>query len=791
MRYLASLTALSMSCSIVGALDIGTGEKPSQLVMGPSGPVPVYASAEKIEVLDAPKAKSKILRHARFLEPYYLAKGPVKDGKDEFVLAATADENLQLKDLIGWINVNDCIMTREGTKTKHGIYRKALIVNDWKRMKSVKDKSKIAGASVLNGPGKASDGRDYDTLSEIGLYDFYYIYGEETRDGKNYFLLGDRPIIVSHQQPQEAIRGWVADERIFRWDTRQAIEFNKENIKVRNEGKKEEDQGVKIFANQQELEWFTRGIKTPPGTNEPLKPVAEEDITVTFWRHNWQRFPLLASLEAKDSRAGRLLQIGFIGDQIYLEDQKKGLSANELSEAKEKLSVLQRKLRNVDLLFVVDSTGSMTRYFPAAAQAVKAIVSQLAKSYDPNDPNRPVVQFSVLFYRDYVDQDGLPNPIDSYLVKRLPLTADVDKVVSFLTNEPRPPDGAGGDEPEAVFHGIYRAVHEAKQEMTDLSFRAVVLIGDKGNHPEDERGYNVVDLAKFLQDNQMDFYSVHVVDDMRIERDPDVRLFQDQVQIINLQLGMERNTSYYRNMDPKQVAKYIVEAGSRVTEDSKVLAEMVRRTAEGGKGGGLTELKKQYGLRLTEKFTAMMRKAGVDPDAFVSDSVQVFGEGWVAENDPKSGLDQVKEVVLVGRADYEILVGLLAGFTRKPPSKENVRKLWMSVLMTNLGEENVDFKKTIAELIQNQLGLVVRKKLLHKSIDEISDLPPKELTDLYNGLKDDLRLMRGVLMEQDLELEKTTEDGRENVTVKSLGFKKYWWQANDQEFAWIPLSLLP
>ena len=148
--------------------------------------------------------------------------------------------------------------------------------------------------------------------------------------------------------------------------------------------------------------------------------------------------------------------------------------------------------------------------------------------------------------------------------------------------------------------------------MTDLSFRAVVLVGDKGNHPEDTRGYNVVDIAKFLQDNQMDFYSIHVVDDKRIDRDPDVRLFQDQVQIINLQLGMERNTSYYRNMDPKQVAKYIVEAGSRVTEDSKVLAEMVPRTAEG------------VGM-VVEPSTAMMGCIPVDPPSIPICSKYAYG----------------------------------------------------------------------------------------------------------------------------------------------------------------------
>jgi len=199
------------------------------------------------------------------------------------------------------------------------------------------------------------------------------------------------------------------------------------------------------------------------------------------------------------------------------------------------------------------------------------------------------------------------------------------------------------------------------------------------------------------------------------------------------------------------------------------------------------ELRKQYGLRLTQRFADMMRKAGVDPEVFVSDSIQVFGEGWVSEREPKSGLRQVNEVLLVSRADYEILVGILAGFTRKAPTKENVRKLWTAVLQTNLGEENVDVKKSVAELIQNQLGLLVRKKLLHKTLEEVSNLPARDLTELYAEMKNDLRLMRGVLMEQDLQLIK---EGR-LVHIKILGFRKYWWRAKDQEFAWVPLELFP
>lgn len=778
------------------ALDFGKEGKPTELVVGAFGPAPAYIAAEGAEILDAPKSKAQTVRRARFLEPYYVARGPVAGPDGKFVLLATATEDLGIRELIGWARADDCLLSREARRTQYGIYRKALIVNDWKRIKSEKDRANIRGAAVLNGPGHDRSGKEYEKLSEIGLYDFYYVYAEAEREGKTLFLLGDRPIIVSHGQPQEALRGWVADERIFRWDTRQAIEFNKDNLKQRTQSVPEADRGVKIFGTEKELEWWTKGIKNAPKGGVPVAPVAEEDVTVTFWRHNWQRFPLLASKELEGSRAGRALQIGFIGDQIYLDSEKKGLTAREMSEAKEKLRQLGRKLRNVDILFAVDATGSMSRYFASAAKAVEAIVDRISAAYDPTDPDKPKVQFSVLFFRDYVDQDGLPNPADTYLTKRLPLTADLEKVTEFLRKEPAPPDGAGGDEPEAVFHGIYTSVNEAVKEMTDLSFRAVVLIGDKCNHPDDPKGYNVVDLAKYLQDHQMDFYAIHVVDDKRVERDPDVRLFQDQVQIVHLQLGMERNSSYYRNLDPRQVGKYIVEAGSRVTEDSRTLVEMIRRTSEGGRGGGLIELKKQYGIRLTRKFADMMRKAGIDPEIFVSDSIQVFGEGWISEREPRASLSQVKEVILCSRADYEILVGLISGFTKRPPSKENVRSLWTSVLQTNLGEDNVDIKKNVAELIQNQLGLVVRKKLLHKTIEEISNLPPAELMKLYNDLQVDLRLMRGVIGEQDLAVERSVVKGadgkeEERVEVKRLGFKKYWWQANDQEFAWVPMELLP
>ena len=133
----------------------------------------------------------------------------------------------------------------------------------------------------------------------------------------------------------------------------------------------------------------------------------------------------------------------------------------------------------------------------------------------------------------------------------------------------------------------------------------------------------------------------------------------------------------------------------------------------------------------------------------------------------------------------EILVGFLAGFVRQQATRQNIRKLWNSVLKANLGE--FDTKKTVAELIQNHLGLPVRKKILFKTLDQISNLSAKEIATLYEDLSNDLRMMRGVLAEQNLSIEKV--NGK--TQIKRIGFHRYWWEAHGQEFAWIPLSLMP
>ena len=778
---LASSFFLLSGVNLLG-LELGPGGEPKEIIGG-INPIAVYIVYHETPVLDAPNAKGKILNRASFLEPYYLARGPVKGKGGQYVLlaeagSATDEGHYRVKRLIGWAPADRCLIGRNALKTQYGIYRKALIVTDPGRLKSTDGISNLSSVKVLKGPGKRSDGKQFDEVTQIGLYDFFYMYQEIEKNGQKYALLGDRPSVVSHRSPQEAILGWVEEGRIFRWDTRQAIEFHKENLLKRIAGLSPDEMGVKVFATDKELKFWLKGIKTPPGAKEPLQPIAEEDTKVPFWRYNWPRYPILSSASIGRSRTGKVFKIGFIGDMLYVDSSKKGLTAGKVAEAVQTIDQIKGKLRNIDLFFVIDSTGSMRRYFPAAGKAVQTITKQLNASFSPSDSNRPKIRYSVLFYRDYIDEQIK----GSYVTKRLPFTEDATKVVKFLVEESAPPNGAGGDEPEAVFHGIYTAVDAAAEEVRDFSSRAVVLIGDKGNHPEDVRGYDIVKITKFLRDHDVDFYGIHVVNNKQLLRQPDAQLFQDQVQIINAQLQMPTNTSYFARLEPEEVAESIVQAIKAIGKDSsrmQKIAEELRR------GRGMKELKKQYGLRLTERFSRMMEKAGLDPDAFVKSSVQVFGEGWISENQPKNGLPQIKEVLLVNRADYEILVGFLAGFVRQQATRQNIRKLWNSVLKANLGE--FDTKKTVAELIQNHLGLPVRKKILFKTLDQISNLSAKEIATLYEDLSNDLRLMRGVLAEQNLSIEKV--NGK--TQIKRIGFHRYWWEAHGQEFAWIPLSLMP
>jgi hypothetical protein len=121
-------------------------------------------------------------------------------------------------------------------------------------------------------------------------------------------------------------------------------------------------------------------------------------------------------------------------------------------------------MNKVDLLFIVDITGSMGGLIREAQQRMKSILETLSTKYKID------LQTGLSLYRDH------PSQGDSFVTVTLNLTSTekIQKAIDKITV------GGGGDTPEAVLDGIIDGIKSMKWR--DGSRRIAFLIGDAPAH---------------------------------------------------------------------------------------------------------------------------------------------------------------------------------------------------------------------------------------------------------------------------------------------------------------------
>ncbi|MEP6754370.1 MAG: vWA domain-containing protein [Chthonomonadales bacterium] len=124
--------------------------------------------------------------------------------------------------------------------------------------------------------------------------------------------------------------------------------------------------------------------------------------------------------------------------------------------------------KTLEMVFVIDTTGSMGGLIDGAKQKVWSIVNGVMKSND-----HPAVKVGLVAYRDHGDE---------YVTRVLALTSDLDKVYSTLMAYRA--DG-GGDEPEDVRQALADGVNKGgwskrSPEISQIMF----LVGDAPPHDD-------------------------------------------------------------------------------------------------------------------------------------------------------------------------------------------------------------------------------------------------------------------------------------------------------------------
>ena len=121
--------------------------------------------------------------------------------------------------------------------------------------------------------------------------------------------------------------------------------------------------------------------------------------------------------------------------------------------------------KQIELVFVLDTTGSMSGMIEATKQKIWSIATNIAKA-----DSVPNIKIGLVAFRDRGD---------AYVTKLIDLSSDLDSVYAKLMDFRA---GGGGDTPESVNQALYEAVHKISWSDNSQAYKAIFLAGDAPPH---------------------------------------------------------------------------------------------------------------------------------------------------------------------------------------------------------------------------------------------------------------------------------------------------------------------
>lgn len=141
----------------------------------------------------------------------------------------------------------------------------------------------------------------------------------------------------------------------------------------------------------------------------------------------------------------------------------------------------------LEMVFVLDTTGSMGGLIEGAKQRIWGIINEVMQK-----PSKPRVRVGLVAYRDNGDE---------YVTKLLPITEDLDKAYTTLMDYRA---GGGGDTPENVRKALAEGVRGAGWSKTRKGLAQIVfLVGDAPPQNYEQEPDVLVTTAEAVRKNMI------------------------------------------------------------------------------------------------------------------------------------------------------------------------------------------------------------------------------------------------------------------------------------------------
>lgn len=121
--------------------------------------------------------------------------------------------------------------------------------------------------------------------------------------------------------------------------------------------------------------------------------------------------------------------------------------------------------QRIEVVFVLDTTGSMGGLIDAAKEKIWSIASNMASA-----DSAPEIKMGLVAYRDRGD---------SYITRTVDLSSDLDSVYATLMDFQA---AGGGDGPESVNQALHDAINKISWSQNSHTYKVVFLVGDAPPH---------------------------------------------------------------------------------------------------------------------------------------------------------------------------------------------------------------------------------------------------------------------------------------------------------------------
>jgi hypothetical protein len=153
------------------------------------------------------------------------------------------------------------------------------------------------------------------------------------------------------------------------------------------------------------------------------------------------------------------------------------------------------KKPKVEVVFVLDTTSSMTNLIDGAKHTIWSIANKIASGQPTPD-----VKIGLVAYRDLHDD---------YVTKDVALSSDLDATYETLMGFQAE---GGGDLPEHVYHGLYDAVYD--MQWSPDAMKMIFLVGDAPPHADYHDAYsNYPQIMKDANAKQIAVHAIRCGDD--------------------------------------------------------------------------------------------------------------------------------------------------------------------------------------------------------------------------------------------------------------------------------------